>query len=396
MRKVTLVRGARQLLTLRGPSGPRRGADLKNLGLIQDGAVLIVDGLIQQVGSARRLENLALARQAEEIDASGCVVMPGFVDSNTHLIAGSARAIQDISPRTLERLAVRALEEAVRHGTTTVEAKSGLGLTEAGEMKILRVHGALRKRPISLISTFLCARVSPDFEERPNDYVEWVCGRVLPSVRRHNLAEFADIRCEAGGFTVDQVCRYLTTARRLGFALKVHTGSGSNSGAIRTAVELEAASVDHAIEATEDDAVVLAQSRTVATLLPGAVFFGGTERYAPARMLIDNGAAVALATNYNPETSPSQNMQMVMALACRSMNMTPAEALTAATMNAAHAIGQAANVGSLEIGKSADLLILGVSDYREISYHFGINLMDRVMKRGEVLVERSEVKWPAH
>ena len=424
MRKVTLVRGARQLLTLHGPSGPRRGADLRNLGLIQDGAVLIVDGLIQQVGPARRLENLALARQAEEIDASGCVVMPGFVDSNTHLVAGparmldhelrlagasgeqiaeagggalaQARAIQDLSPRTLETLALRALAEAVRHGTTTLETKSGYGLTEAGEMKILRVHCALRKRPTSLVSTFLVAQVSPDFEGKPDDYLEWVCGRVLPLVRRHKLAEFADIRCAVGAFTVEQARRYLTIARQLGFALKMHTGSDSNSGAIRMAVELEAASVDHAIDATEEDAALLAQSQTIATLLPGAVFFRGAERYAPARMLIDNGAAVALATNYNPETSPSQNMQMMMALACRSMNMTPAETITAATLNAAYAVGQAANAGSLEIGKSADLLILGASDYREISYHFGINLMDRVIKRGVVLAERSEVKWPPH
>jgi imidazolonepropionase len=424
MRKVTLVRGARQLLTLHGPSGPRRGADLRNLGLIQDGAVLIVDGLIQQVGPARRLENLTLARQAEEIDASGCVVMPGFVDSNTHLVGGparmldhelrlagaseeqiteagggawaQARAIEDLSPRTLEALALRALEEAVRHGTTTLETKSGYGLTEAGEMKILRIHNSLQKLPVSLVSTFHSARVSPDFEQRPDDYLEWVCGRVLPLVRRHKLAEFADIRCEAGAFTVEQACRYLTAARQLGFPLKIHIGSGSNAGAVRMAVALETASVDHAIDATEEDAALLAQSRTVAALLPGAVFFGGTERYAPARMLIDNGAAVALATNYNPENRPSQNMQMMIALACRSMNMTPAEAITAATLNAAYAVGQAANVGSLEIGKSADLLILRVADYREISYHFGINLMDRVMKRGQVLAERSEVKWPPH
>jgi imidazolonepropionase len=263
-------------------------------------------------------------------------------------------------------------------------------------MKILRIHNSLQKLPVSLVSTFHSARVSPDFEQRPDDYLEWVCGRVLPLVRRHKLAEFADIRCEAGAFTVEQACRYLTAARQLGFPLKIHIGSGSNASAIRMAVELEAASVDHAIDATEADAALLAQSRTVAALLPGAVFFGGTERYAPARMLIDNGAAVALATNYNPENRPSQNMQMMIALACRSMNMTPAEAITAATLNAAYAVGQAANVGSLEIGKSADLLILRVADYREISYHFGINLMDRVMKRGQVLAERSEVKWPPH
>jgi len=423
MQKITLLRGARQLLTLHGSSGPRRGADLGNLGLIQDGAVLIVDGLIHQVGPARRLENLALARQAEEIDASGCVVMPGFVDSSTHLVGGPARmldhelrlagasqqeigqsgggalaharAIEDFSPRTLEVIALRAMEEALRHGTTTIETKSGLGLTQSGELKILRVHNALRKRPVSVVSTFSAVRISPEFDGKRDEYLDWVTSRILPLVQRYKLAEFAEIRCGADAFTLEETCRYLTAARQLGFAVKLHTGSEPGSAAVRMAVELEATSVEHLIGACEQDAELLAQSRTIATLLPGAVFFDGTERYAPARMLIDNGAAVALASNYSPETGPSQNMQMIMALACRSMNMRPAEAITASTLNAAYAVGQAANAGSLEVGKSADLLILHISDYREISYHFGINLMDRVMKRGVILVERSEVKWPA-
>jgi imidazolonepropionase len=421
MRKITLVRGARQLLTLHGPPGPRRGADLRNLGLIQDGAVLIADGLIREVGPTRRVENLALARQAEEVDATGRVVMPGFVDSHAHVVGGparlldyemrlagasyqqiaeagggalaQARAIQELSPRTLEALALRALEEAVRHGTTTVEAKSGFGLTGAGELKILRIHSALQKQPISLVSTFLSTRVSPDFDRMPDQYLDWVCGHVLPLVRRRKLAEFADIRCETGAFTVDQAARYFSCARGLGFALKMHTGLESTAGAIRLAVEFGAASVDHLIDVTQRDAELLAGSSTIGTLLPGVVFFLGTGHYPPARLLIDSGAAIALATNYNPETSPSQNMQMMIALACRAMNMTPAEAITASTINAAYAVRRASTAGSLEAGKSGDLLILGVPDYREIPYHFGVNLVDLVMKGGSVLVERAQVKW---
>jgi imidazolonepropionase len=424
MRNVTLVRGARQLLTLRGPSGPRRGSDLRNLGLIQDGALLIVDGLVREVGPSRRIENLALAREAREIDASGCVVMPGFVDSHTHLVAGQARmsdyemrlagasheaiaqagggpaalakSIQELSLRSLETLAIRALDDAVRHGTTALEAKSGFGLTEAGELKILRVHAALEKQPADIVSTFLCTRVTPGYENRTDDYLEWICRHALPLVKRRKLAEFADIRCEEDAFTLAQACKYLNAARALGFAVKLHGGPRAHLGMIRLAVESGATSVDHVLDASEEDVSLLAGSHCIATLLPGAGYYLGSERRPPARRLIDQGAAVALASNYNPETSPSQNMQMIIALACQTLNMTPAEAITAASINAAHALGRASSIGSLEAGKSADLLILSVPDYRELPYHFGVNLVERVMKSGRVLVERSEVRWAAN
>ncbi|HEY6392854.1 MAG TPA: imidazolonepropionase [Bryobacteraceae bacterium] len=423
MHQLTLVRGARQLLTLRGTSGPRRGADVRNLGLIQDGAVLVVDGLIREVGPSRRLENLALARNAAEIDASGRVVMPGFVDSHTHLVSGPprmvdyemhmagasredialagggilalSRAIGDLSAHTLAVQALHSIEEAVRHGTTTIEMKSGFGLTEAYEIKILRVHAELQKQPVTVVSTFLSDRIPLGDQAGPDRYLDWLCSHLLPLVKRRKLAEFADARCETGAFTVHQARRYFNAARQLGFGLKMHAGRGSNAGAIRLAVELGAASVDHVIDVSEEDAMLLAQSNTVATLLPGAVFYLGRQDYAPARMLLDSGAAVALATNYNPETSPSQNMQMTIALACREMKMTPAEAFTAATINGAHALRRAASIGSLEIGKSADLVMLSVPDYREIPYHFGVNLVDLVMKNGATLLQRSEVKWPA-
>ena len=390
MSKVTLVRGARQLLTLHGPSGPRRGADLRNLGLIQDGAVLIVDGLIREVGSSRRVENLALARQADEIDATRRVVMPGFVDSHMHIVGEPG----GVSPRALEKQTLRTVEEAVRHGTTTLESRSGFGLSEAGEIKILRVHQVLQKRPVSLVSTFLSTPSATEYQTGPDEYLDWVCSHMLPLVKRRKLAEFADIRCEEGAFEQDHARRYLIAARDLGFGLKMHTGQRSNAGVIRLAAEMGAESVDHAVDASQEDAMLLAQSNTIATLLPGENFYLGAEPYAPARMLINSGVAVALATNYNSETSPSQNMQMMLTLACRRMNMTPAEAVTAATLNAAHALRRASSIGSIETGKSADLIILGVPDYREIPYHFGINLVDLVMKNGSVLVERAEVKWP--
>jgi imidazolonepropionase len=263
-------------------------------------------------------------------------------------------------------------------------------------MKILRVHVELQKQPVTIVSTFLSDRIPFTDHAGPDQYLGWLCSHLLPLVKRRKLAEFVDARCEQGAYTVLQARRYFECARKLGFGLKMHAGRESHAGAVRLAVELGATSVDHAIGVGEEEAMLLAQSNTIATLLPGAVFYLERQDYAPARMLIDSGAAVALATNYNPETSPSQNMQMAITLACREMKMTPAEALTAATINGAHALRRASSIGSLQIGKSADLLMLSVPDYREIPYHFGVNLVDLVLKNGATLLQRSEVKWSAH
>jgi imidazolonepropionase len=414
MRNITLVRGARQLLTLQGPAGPRRGPDAKQLNIIQDGAVLVVDGVIDEVGSTRRLENLAVCRAADEIDGTGRVVMPGFIDSHTHIVGGPARfqeneietggtpgilalarAIQQLSPRTLETQAAHAIDEAVRHGTTTLEAKSGFGLIETGELKILRVHAALQKMALPLVSTFLVSHVPPDYTGRSDDYIAWICSHALPALKRRKLVSFVDIRCDAEAFTTDQARRYLLAARGLGFGLKLHAGRHAPPGLVQLATEIGVTSVDQLIEPGADDIRRLSKSNTIATLLPGPEFYSGMHHYPAARTLADGGAALAIASNYNPLTSPSQSMQMVIALACRQMNMTPAEAITASTMNAAHALGMADRIGSLEIGKSADLLILSVPDYREIPYHFGVNLVDVVMKRGSIVARRSEVAWPA-
>ncbi len=345
--KTTLIRGARQLLTLRGSNGPRRGADLRKLGIIQDGAVLVADGLIAEVGPSRRVENLALARGAEEIDASGCVVLPGFVDSHIRVVRG---ATPELSPRAMKTLALRVVDEAVRCGTTAMEVKSG-------DLKTLRLHAALRELPLTVVTTFLAAE------------------RLLPMVRRHKLANFAEIGCKDDAI--------LASVRQLGWGLKVSAG-------IPLATELGAASVN-VTEATERDAMLLAQSQTIATLSPGVVFQRETEGNPPARMLIDNGTAVALATGVHPV-----NMQTTIALACRAMNMTAAEAIAASTINGAHALRRAESLGSIEAGKSADLAILGVPDYRELPFHLGVNLVKLVMIRGAVRVERSEVKWTAH
>jgi imidazolonepropionase len=368
------------------------------------------------------VENLAEARTADEIDASGCVVMPGFVDSHTHLIGGPARLfdyemglagatraeiatagggfnaiyklMQDISGHTLEAQAVRVIGECIRQGTTTLEAKSGYGVTDTGELKILRAQASLNERFGNIVSTFMMARVIPkDHGKLEGEYVNWVRSQLLPVVHRRKLARFVDISCERDMFSLEQTSRLLLAARNLGFGLKMHAAEFSNIGAVKLAVELWAVSVDHVVHVDESDIQALAGSPTIATLLPGSVFYQGADRYPPARTLIDRGTAVAIATNYNPVTCPTHNMQMIISLACNKMNMTPAEAISAATINAAHALGLGHQVGSIEVGKQGDLVILDVPDYREIPYHFGVNLVRTTIKKGRPIYQASKVEW---
>jgi imidazolonepropionase len=417
-----LVRGARQLVTLRGLSGPRRGSALRELGIIQDGAVLIENGVISALGPSRRVENLGAARRAREIDASGRVVIPGFVDSHTHLICGpprlteyemriggasyleiaragggiltSVHAVRETPIRRLVLQARQTLDGFIRHGTTTIEAKSGYGLDETGERKALRALRLLNGKPLDLVGTYLGAHVvPPEYAGRSDEYLAWTIEHVMPKIRRRNLARFVDVYCEHGAFTLTQARRYLEAARSLGFELKIHAEQFSNTGAAQLAAELGAASADHLEQAGEADIEVLAESGTMATLLPGSVFHLGLERYAPARKMIESGVAVALATDFNPGTSPSYSMQMMMSLACSQMRMTPAEALAAATINGAHAIRCAGRAGSIEAGKNADLVVFNVPDYREIPYHFGVNLVAMTIKRGQVLYREGDIEW---
>lgn len=411
MSHFVLVRGARQLISLRGNRRPRRGNEMRDLGLIENGALLIEGKLIREIGPARRIENLVSARSAREIDASGCVVMPGFVDSHTHLVCGpprladfemriegrtyqeisgagggilsSVRAVRAWTARRLTNDAVQLARSMARCGTTTVEAKSGYGLDLGSELKLLKVAQSLDGNPLRVISTCLAAHtVPPEYRGKPEDYIHWCNSTLLPEVRAKRLAVFADVYCDHGAFQVPQARTYLAAARRLGFGIKVHASQFENIGAVELGLELGAASLDHLEEARSQQVERIAHSNTVATLLPGSVLHLGRTRYAPARQLIDSGAAVALATDFNPGTSPVWNMQMVIALACSQMRMTPAEALAAATINGAHALGIADRCGSLEVGKEADVLILKLGDYRELPYYFGDNHARTILHRG--------------
>jgi imidazolonepropionase len=415
-----LITNCSELVTVAG-AGLRRGLALRDIGIIEDGALLVRDGKIAAASSRREIEKLPAARRARKLDAGGRVILPGFVDSHTHLVFPSSRAAEyemriggasyeEIaragggilsSVRSLRQAPAAALESQARdwleifvaHGSTTVEAKSGYGLNLASEMKILEVQKALgRKQPLEIVSTFLGAHVAPpEFHGDADAYISKITKAWLPKITRAGLAEFCDVFCDRGAFTIEQSRTLLTAAKKLGMGLRLHAEQLTNTGAGRLAAELGAASADHLDQVTDEDIRILAASNTVCTLLPGCSFHLGLREYAPARKFIEAGAIVDLATDFNPGTCPTPNMQMVLSLACTQMRMTPAEAIAASTINGAYSLGRHDRIGSLEPGKDADLAIFDVADHREIPYHFGVNHCCLVMKRGIVLQSRGIV-----
>ena len=412
-----LITGAAQILTLRG-GVPRRGSSLSKLGLIRGGALLVRDGKIVAAGPRAQVEKVAEARRAEKLDVGGRVVLPGFVDSHTHLIHAASRAeeyelkiqganyeeiarkgggilnsakkLRAATAEALKRRARVALEEFATYGTTTVEAKSGYGLDVTSELKILGLHRELNaEQPLEIVSTFLGAHTVPaEFRGLPDGrerYINLLVEQLLPEIVNERLAEFCDVFCDRGAFTREEAKRVLTQGKRHGLAPRVHAEQLSHTGATRLAVELEAASCDHLEHVNAGDIKALAKSRTAATLLPGCDFHLGLKQYAPARELIEAGAIVALATDYNPGTSPTMSMPMILSLACTQLRMTPAEAIAAATINGAYALRREKHIGSLEAGKQADLAVFEVEDYREIPYYFGMNRCWMTMKRGQII-----------
>jgi imidazolonepropionase len=411
------VEHAAELLTLAGAhSGPRTGAALCDVGLVTDGAVAALEGQVVAVGSTAQVRaSVVLAPDATVVDAHGCVVLPGFVDPHTHLVFAGSRADEfemrlrgatylDIAAsgggilrtvaatraadeEALVRLGLARLDRMLRLGTTTAEVKSGYGLSLADELKQLRaIHRASALHEIDLVATVLAAHaVPPEFAGDPDGYVTLVTQEILPTVAEEDLAEFCDAFCDVGAFTLPQGRRVLEAGAELGLIPKLHADEFSDLGGARLAAELGAVSADHLLRASEAGLAALAEAGTVAVLLPGTAFYLNLP-YANARRMIEMSVPVALATDYNPGSSPTWSMPAIISLACIAMKMSPAEAIAAATINAAWAIGMAEEVGSLEPGKAADMTVFDVPDHREIAMPFGSSLVRQVIKRGRVVV----------
>jgi imidazolonepropionase len=410
-----VLRHAAQLVGVTRPGELRKtGKPMGDPGIITDGAVVIDGDRIAWLGPTADL--LDLPAEAEVIDLSGKVVVPGFVDSHTHLvfagdrldeweqrlrgasyqeiaaagggIMSTVRAVRQSSREQLKALARSRLQRLLSFGVTTVEVKSGYGLTPADEIKCLEAIAELNAEgPVELVPTFLGAHVVP--AEHAGDrgiYLDQLCDDMLPEVARCGLAEFCDVFCETGVFSLEESERILRRAAGLGMKLKVHADELTPLGGANLAVRLGAVSADHLLCVSEAGIDALAASGTVATLLPGTAFFLGMPA-APARKLIERGATVALASDCNPGTCPTENLPLVGSMACVSMGMLPGEALTALTLNAAAALGRSEQVGSLAVGKQADLVVYDVTDYRELFYHFGVCQVWRVYKRGRVVHE---------
>ncbi len=421
-----LIHNIGQLVTLSGeglPPGPRRGDALRELSLINGAAVAIADGLILEAGPEQALK--ARYAGAERLDAGGRAVIPGFVDPHTHLpwagdraaefelriggasymeimaagggIARTVMATRSASMAQIVSETRARLDRALVHGTTTIEAKTGYGLTTEDELKQLEVIAELqRSHPMDLVPTFLGAHATPpEYRGRADDYVNLIISEMLPRIRArwHELQLdfgegwplFCDVFCEDGAFDLTQSRRILEAAAAQGYALKLHVDEFRPIGGTPLAVALGAASADHLVTTPDEDLALLAQSETIGVSLPGTPFGLGQHDFTPARRFVDMGGALALATDLNPGTCWCESMQFIMALACRYMRLLPAEALAAATLNAAHAVGLADRVGSIEPGKLADLVILDGADYRMLGYRFGGNLVAAVLKHGKVV-----------
>ena len=411
-----LIVNANELVTLSGDNQkPRIGKQMLDIGIIRDGGLAIKDGRIVAVG---KTTDVARAFKAENvISAKGKIVLPGFVDPHTHLVfagsredefqmriegasymeilkagGGILRTVRETRKASFEKLVdhgTETLDAMLEHGTTTVEAKSGYGLTTKDEVKMLEVMQRLNQlHSVDVVPTFLGAQaIPPEFFNNRQGYVNLVTEEMIPKVTEKGLAEFCDVFCEKGVFTLEQARRILTVGKNSGLKPKVHADKMSLLGGAELAAGIGAVSADHMLFSSDEGIKAMADKGVVAILLPGAVFSLMSSRYADARIMINFGVPIALGTDFNPGCWV-ENQQLVIALACHFMKLTPVEAVTATTINAAHAISRANEVGSLEVGKKADITVLDVPNHKFLGYRFGMNLVDKVIKNGRIVVDK--------
>ncbi len=410
-----LIVNASELITLAGGSEkPRAGREMRELGVIKGGCVAIKDGRIVAIGKTVDIRKTVRAETI--INASGKTVMPGFVDPHTHLVfagsredefqarvegasymdilkagGGILKTVRETRKASVDELlgfGLNTLDVMLRHGTTTVEIKSGYGLTTRDELKILGVIKRLNQlHAVDVVPTFMGAHTVPlEYRNNPEDYINLVVEEMIPKVAEKGLAEFCDVFCENGVFTVEQSRRVLEAGKNHGLKPKIHADEMSYCGGAELAASVEAISAEHLLFASDAGLRAMAEKGVIAVLLPAAAFSLMSGRYADARKMIDYGLPVALGTDFNP-ICWVESQQLVISFACHFMKMTPAEAITAATINAAHAIGRAKEVGSIEVGKKADIIVLNVPNHRFLGYRFGVNLVDKVIKNGRLMVD---------
>lgn len=410
-----LIVNANELVTLGGNNQkPRTGKQMLDLGIMRNGALAVKDGTIAAVGSTSAITKVYKAENV--VNASGKTVLPGFVDPHTHLVfagsredefqmrvegvpymeildagGGILRTVRETRRASVERLVengTETLNAMLEHGTTTVEAKSGYGLTTKDELKILEAIQRLNEmHTVDLVPTFLGAHaVPPEFSNSPEDYVSLVISEMIPKVAGKGLAEFCDVFCERGVFTLDQARRILVAGKNSGLKPRVHADEISLLGGTELAASVGAVSADHMLFSSDKGIKAMADKGVLATLLPAAAFSLMSGRYADARKMINSDVPVALGTDFNPSCWV-ENQQLVIAFACHFMKLTPAEAIIAATINAAHAVCRAGEIGSLEVGKKADMIVLNVPNHKFLGYRFGVNLVDKVIKNGRLVVD---------
>ncbi|WP_442600463.1 imidazolonepropionase [Paenibacillus sp. KN14-4R] len=412
-----LVYNIGTLLTLQGTNQARKGQEMSELGAISGGAIAIQDERIFAIGQEADVRaQIQGMKIVQSLDAREQLVTPGLVDPHTHLVHGGSRehelslklkgatymeilaqgggilstvrATRAASEQDLYDKARRSLDVMLQYGVTTAEAKSGYGLTLEDELKQLRVTQKLHhEHPVDLVSTFMGAHMVPEeYKGRSEAYIQLIINEMLPAVKKLGLAEFCDVFCEHGVFAVDESERILTAAKALGFGLKIHADEIEPMGGAALAGKLGCISAEHLLAASDEGLKAMQQAGVIAVCLPATSFNLRLKKHARARTMIDMELPVALSTDYNPGSSPTESIQLVMTLACLNLGMTPEEVLTAVTINAAHAIGKADEIGSLEVGKLADIVIYNANNLAYLPYHFGINHVNTVIKRGKIVV----------